>query len=58
MRYPGGKFHFVKHIVPVLKALRKQGQPFVDLFCGACNIVAHRETICIEFLYRIGCFTI
>ena len=38
MRYFGGKFKISKDLVNVLNPITK-GKPFVDLFCGACNVV-------------------
>lgn len=41
MRYMGGKFHLAKWICPILTRLMSETgvNDFVDLFCGACNIV-------------------
>ena len=38
MRYFGGKFKISKDLASVLNPIAK-GKPFVDLFCGACNVV-------------------
>ena len=38
MRYFGGKFKISKDLASVLNPITK-GKPFVDLFCGACNVV-------------------
>ena len=38
MRYFGGKFKISKDLANVLNPITK-GKPFVDLFCGACNVV-------------------
>ena len=40
MRYCGGKQRISKDISSVLNEQLKEGQPFVDLFCGACNIIS------------------
>lgn len=38
MRYFGGKSKISKNLANVLNPITK-GKPFVDLFCGACNVV-------------------
>lgn len=38
LRYFGGKFRIKKDLWRILSAATA-GKPFVDLFCGACNIV-------------------
>lgn len=38
MYYFGGKFKISKDLANVLNPITK-GKPFVDLFCGACNVV-------------------
>ena len=38
MRYFGGKYKISKDLANVLNPITK-GKPFVDLFCGACNVV-------------------
>lgn len=38
MHYFGGKFKISKDLANVLNPITK-GKPFVDLFCGACNVV-------------------
>lgn len=38
MRYFGGKSKISKDLAVVLNPITK-GKPFVDLFCGACNVV-------------------
>ena len=38
MHYFGGKFKIIKDLANVLNPITK-GKPFVDLFCGACNVV-------------------
>ena len=40
MRYFGGKQRISKELSDFLNENLKDGQPFVDLFCGACNIVS------------------
>ena len=40
MRYFGGKQRISKELSVFLNNNLKDGQPFVDLFCGACNIVS------------------
>ena len=38
MHYFGGKFKISKDLANVLNPITK-GKPFVDLFCGACNVI-------------------
>lgn len=38
MRYLGGKFKISKDLANVLNPITKD-KPFVDLFCGACNVI-------------------
>lgn len=38
MHYFGGKYKISKDLANVLNPITK-GKPFVDLFCGACNVV-------------------
>ena len=40
MHYFGGKQRISKELSNFLNNNLKDGQPFVDLFCGACNIVS------------------
>lgn len=40
MRYFGGKARIAKPLVAYLNGQLKDGQPFVDLFCGSCNVVS------------------
>ena len=40
MHYFGGKQRISKELSAFLNNNLKDGQPFVDLFCGACNIVS------------------
>ena len=49
MRYFGGKQRISKPLTEFLNLQLKEGQPFVDLFCGSCNVIskinANRERI-------------
>ena len=40
MQYFGGKAKIAKPLAAFLNAQLKDGQPFVDLFCGSCNVVS------------------
>lgn len=40
MRYFGGKARVAKPLAGFLNSVLKDGQPFVDLFCGSCNVVS------------------
>lgn len=40
MRYFGGKQRISKPLSEFLNSQLKEGQPFVDLFCGSCNIIS------------------
>ena len=40
MRYFGGKQRISKSLSEYLNLQLKEGQPFVDLFCGSCNIIS------------------
>ena len=40
MRYFGGKARIAKPLAEYLNSQLKEGQPFVDLFCGSCNVVS------------------
>jgi len=40
MRYFGGKQRISKHLAEFLNVQLKEGQPFVDAFCGSCNIIS------------------
>ena len=40
MQYFGGKFRISKELSCFLNSQLKENQPFVDLFCGACNIIS------------------
>lgn len=38
MQYMGGKTRIAKEILPIILADRKEGQYFVEPFCGGCNV--------------------
>lgn len=38
MHYLGGKTRIAKEILPIILADRKEGQYFVEPFCGGCNV--------------------
>lgn len=38
MQYMGGKTRIAKEILPLILAGRKEGQYFVEPFCGGCNV--------------------
>ena len=40
MRYFGGKARIAKPLAAYLNSQLQEGQPFVDLFCGSCNVVS------------------
>ena len=40
MRYFGGKARVAKPLAAFLNNYLNDGQPFVDLFCGSCNVVS------------------
>jgi DNA adenine methylase len=40
MRYFGGKAKIAKELALFLNSQLKEGQPFVDLFCGSCNVIS------------------
>ncbi|USL89441.1 DNA adenine methylase [Bacillus phage vB_BceH_LY2] len=40
MRYFGGKQRISKELTRYLNTHIKDGQPFVDLFCGSCNVIS------------------
>lgn len=40
MIYLGGKTRIAKEILPIILADRKEGQYFVEPFCGGCNVTA------------------
>lgn len=39
MNYLGGKIRIAKEILPIILADRKEGQYFVEPFCGGCNVI-------------------
>lgn len=39
MRYIGGKSRIAKHILPIILEGRKDGQYYVEPFCGGCNVI-------------------
>ena len=41
MKYLGGKIRIAKEILPIILADRKEGQYFVEPFCGGCNVTAN-----------------
>lgn len=41
MKYLGSKSRIVKEILPLILADRKEGQYFVEPFCGGCNVTAN-----------------
>lgn len=43
MRYFGGKQRISKPLSKFLNEQLKEGQPFVDLFCGSCNVMINIE---------------
>lgn len=44
MRYFGGKQKISKPLSEFLNSQLKEGQPFVDAFCGSCNIISKIES--------------
>lgn len=40
MHYLGGKARIAKEILPLILSDRKEGQYFVEPFCGGCNVTA------------------
>lgn len=40
MQYFGGKSRIAKPLSEFLNGQLREGQPFVDLFCGSCNVVS------------------
>lgn len=40
MQYFGGKARIAKPLAEYLNSQLKDGQPFVDLFCGSCNVIS------------------
>lgn len=41
MKYLGGKTRIAKEILPIILTDRKEGQYFVEPFCGGCNVTAN-----------------
>lgn len=41
MKYLGSKSRIVKEIIPLILADRKEGQYFVEPFCGGCNVTSN-----------------
>lgn len=41
MQYLGGKTRIAKEILPIILADRKEGQYFVEPFCGGCNVTVN-----------------
>lgn len=41
MNYLGGKIRIAKEILPLILSDRKEGQYFVEPFCGGCNVTAN-----------------
>ena len=39
MKYMGSKWRIAKHILPIILEGRKDGQYYVEPFCGGCNII-------------------
>lgn len=69
MQYFGGKARIAKPLAEYLNSQLKEGQPFVDLFCGSCNVVSkidpnririandlHYELIALLKSTQNGCF--
>ena len=44
MQYFGGKQRISKQLSQYLNSQLKDSQPFVDLFCGSCNIISKIDT--------------
>lgn len=44
MRYMGGKARISGELSKFINKELKEGQPFVDLFCGSCNVVSKIES--------------
>ena len=41
MQYFGGKHRIAKPLCEFLNSSLHEGQVFIDLFCGSCNVVSH-----------------
>lgn len=39
MKYMGSKWQIAKHILPIILEGRKDGQYYVEPFCGGCNMI-------------------
>lgn len=39
MRYMGSKSRIARHILPIILEGRKEGQYYVEPFCGGCNVI-------------------
>ncbi|WAX07884.1 DNA adenine methylase [Bacteroides phage BK687P6] len=39
MKYMGSKWRIAKHILPIILEGRKDGQHYVEPFCGGCNMI-------------------
>lgn len=39
MKYMGSKNNHYKEMLPIILQYRKQGQPYVEPFCGGCNMI-------------------
>jgi len=44
MQYFGGKARIAKPLAQYLNSQLKEDQPFVDLFCGSCNVISKIES--------------
>lgn len=59
MRYFGGKAKVAKHLAGFLNSYLEDGQPFVDLFCGSCNVISKigggRERAANDLHYELIC---
>lgn len=40
MQYFGGKQRIAKSLASYLNSILEPNQPFVDLFCGSCNVIS------------------
>ena len=54
MRYSGGKYRIRKDLWKILNK-EAEGRVFVDLFCGACNVVEGITTATHNFNPRSSC---
>lgn len=57
MQYFGGKAKVAKPLAGFLNSVLKEGQPFVDLFCGSCNVISKiddkRERVANDLHYEL-----